>query len=978
MVFETRVDPDEWDAHVNAVDHPQIVVGGPGTGKTEFLCRRIAAAIAAGSPPASIAVLTFSRQSVNDIRTRLFVALGSASYQVQVSTYHSLANRLVEAHHDTIGWARLPKVLAGPEHERFVLDVLKDEDPEDWLPMYRPILHTRAMASELTDFILRFHEQGATAPDLARSEVPEWAGISGFINRYHAALEAADRIDYGKLLNDAVRVLEAVPSITGDYRHVFADEYQDTSPIQARLLFALASQHRTLTVAADPYQSIYSFRGTDLHNVLDFPATVAKALGTECDRLVLTTSFRVPDEILSAAVNVTGRELPGAAGRVASVRERGSIDAHVFDNPDAESEWIASDIERIHLTDGIPLDRIAVFTRSAGDFQSRIAASLERRGIPHGLTVEQLEDQPVVRFVHDLIAVTTAASDVDAADAVQSILLGPFVAAAPGTVNEIARRVDGGESWAEAIGSVLPRAAAIAEVIADPDWATGLPAAEGLWNLWMRLPGLRVIATDKTRIADRRAWSAFSQAVARFGERSDEGTLLDQHHLSSSSDIEADALFSFRSAPGQGVTIGTLHRSKGTEFDVVYIAHAVEGLLPDLRAKDSMLRTRLLNPHLPEDPAEYIQFRLNEERRLAYTAMTRATNRVVWTATALDGPSQQIEPSRFLSQVADPVKPARFDRPLTHRGYEAMLRRRLRSTATDDVDRLASLTVLAAASDHGFVDQRLRYGVAERGADSGFVDPGHVSSPSQANTYDECPRKYALERFGTRKDSESVYLQFGNLIHTVLERAEGGAVADGRRRSTLEEGLDHLDAVWPELGFGTDAVGAAWLRRARGVLENLYGKWPTSAEPLTLERELVADLDDTTWRGKADRIERVADNLTVIDYKTSKTPMTVSDAAKSLQLGYYIIAAGEDPEITSNGSVVGASFWYPSAKPRKDSIATREFDMSNLGEVRERLIEIARSIRAEEFEPVVNAHCDRCDFAAVCPAQKQGREAFST
>jgi superfamily I DNA/RNA helicase len=91
-----------------------------------------------------------------------------------------------------------------------------------------------------------------------------------------------------------------------------------------------------------------------------------------------------------------------------------------------------------------------------------------------------------------------------------------------------------------------------------------------------------------------------------------------------------------------------LHRAKGTDFDVVYIAHAVEGLLPDLRAKDSLLRTRLLNPRLPEDPLEYVQFRLNEERRLAYTAMTRATDRVVWTATELDSPSQQLEPSRFL------------------------------------------------------------------------------------------------------------------------------------------------------------------------------------------------------------------------------------------------------------------------------------------------------------------------------------------
>ncbi len=978
VVPETRVDPDDWSLHVDPVPHPQIVVGGPGTGKTEFLCRRVAAAVSNGSPPGSIVVLTFSRSSVNDIRTRLFAALGSASYQIQVSTYHSLANRLVEANHTALGRSVAPKVLTGPEHEQFVLDVLQKEDPQDWLPAYRRILGTRPMASELTDFILRFHEQGGEVADLERSGVPEWKGIGAFVRRYHEALGSADRTDYGKLLNDAVLLIAKDPSIVAGYKHVVADEYQDTSPIQAQLLFALARNSGSLTVAADPYQSIYSFRGTDLENVLDFPSNAKAALGIDADRLVLTTSFRVPDEILAAAVNVTGRELPGAAGKVSSVRERGTVDTHVFDNPDAESEWIASDIERVHLADGVPLGAIAVFTRAAGDFQSRLATSLERRGIAHSLTVEQLDDQPVVRFVYDLVSVAASPQDTDTIEAMRGILLGPFTAAAPGTVNDIVRRFDAGEPWHVAISAGLPRAKDLAGLLHDTQWATHHRAQDGLWELWKRLASLRVIATDDTRVADRRAWSAFSQSVARLAERTPRATLLDRQRLSSTSEIEADALFDFRSTRSEGVTIGTLHRSKGTEYDVVYIAHAIEGLLPDLRSKDSLLRTRLLNPKLPEDPLEYVQFRLNEERRLAYTAMTRATNRVVWTATEIDSPSQQLEPSRFLSQVGEPTIPTRFDRPLTHRGYEAMLRRLLNDPKAGEIDRLAALAILGRAPEHGFVDQSLRYGVVERGSDRGFVEPDHVTSPSQATTYNECPRRYALERYATKAAAESVYLQFGNLIHKVLEVAEGTALETGRSRSTFEEACSALDAQWEELGFGSDAVGDAWMRRARSVLEVLYTRWPTSAEPVVLERDFATELDGTRWRGKADRIERSAGNLRIVDYKTSKTAATVKDAEASLQLGYYILAAMNDPELASIGTVTGASFWFPSAPPNKHSIVTRDFDMANLGSVRARLVEIARAIQAEEFEPIVNDDCDRCDFVAVCPARKEGREAFAS
>lgn len=974
IVGEERVAPDQWDAVLPAGDRPQIVVGGPGTGKTEFLVRRVARAVESGTDPASIIMLTFSRRAANDLRSRLFAAVGSASFQINVSTYHSLANRIVEADASARG-DEPPTVLTGPEHEAFVLRLLRETDPSVFHESYRGIAHTPAMAAELTDFILRMREQRMTTPDLARSAVPEWAGIASFVDRYDTALIEENRIDYGTLLDRAAEISSS--NTPSHYTLVLADEYQDTAPVQAAMLFSLAVESNALTVAGDPYQSIFSFRGSDLRNVLDFPEACERVLGLPADRIVLTTSFRVPPEILEAAVDMTGRELPGAAGKVQSLAGTGHVDAHVFHNLDAEVEWLASDIEKVHLTDGVPLDRIAVFSRSAGDFPRRVAAALERRSIPHGLTDEQLEDQPVVRFFDDLVAATqiTDAAAIESHDLMRSLLLGPFVGATPGAVNDIAHQVDGGKSWPDAIAASPMDLQPVEALLRSRDWATGMPAIDGLWFVWDRLPRLRQIATDDELVADRRAWSAFAQAVERFGDRMPTATLVDRFEILEASDLEADALFSFRTDQNGGVTIATLHRAKGTEFDVVYIANAVEGLLPDLRSRDSILRTRLLNPQLPEDPAEYVQFRLSEERRLAYTAMTRATRRVVWTATKFDSSSEQSQPSRFLRQVSQITTPSTSGRPLTRRGYEAHLRRLLRDRDADPVERISALSVLAEAPRHGLTDQFTRYGTLAHGSDTGFVPDDHRFSPSQATIYDQCPRRYVLDRFATCKESDSPYLRIGLFVHDVLERAERAAISRGLNHATKEDALSLLEDSWEGSGFGDDRVGLAWKDRATTIVEQLYDNWPSTAEVVAVEQEVEVQLDGKTWTGKIDRIERSETGIRIVDYKTSKNAAKIADVASSIQLAFYCLAATEDQELAAMGPVEAAELWYPAALLRS-GITRRSFEMTNLEDRVNRMIEVADGVLGEQFPAVVSKDCDRCDFRSVCPAQLDGQEAF--
>jgi superfamily I DNA/RNA helicase/CRISPR/Cas system-associated exonuclease Cas4 (RecB family) len=955
---------------------PQIVVGGPGTGKTQFLAERIAWAVRDGSmDPSRIVALAFSRRGVDDMARRLTELIGTDGSRVTIATYHSVAMRIVEAQFEGIGWTRSPTILTAAEQEQYAARVLATESRESWPAGYSTLLDSPVMAAEVTDFILRCHEQLLTPTDLAAMDDERFKAMAGFMTRYNEQLTADSRTDYGRILTEAVTALKMWPEITESYELVAADEYQDTSPAQAEMTFLLAAGTQNLIVAADPYQSIYSFRGTDINNVFSFPHATKDRLGTLAERVVLTTSHRVPAEILDAAVSVTGRALPGGAGKVASARSGGVVESHVFATVSDETEWIASDIERVHLLDGVPLERIAVFMRSRTTYGNDLAAAFERRSIPHSFSESRLADEPIVRFVHDLV-IAASSDDEEAHLAMRRVLMSPYVALTYGAVNELARRVEAGESWAEVIAANVPGGEQIAALLEDTSWAFTTNAAQGLWRVWSTVPQLVAVALEDTHQQDRKAWSAFNQVLTRLAERSPGATLSDHTSLASGTDFEADPLYSFVDEADGGVNIGSLHDAKGTEYHIVYVANAIEGALPDLRTRDSLLGTRLLSPHLPTDTKDYVAFRLDEERRLAYTATTRATSRAVWCATASNDPAAGGQPSRFLPLIAAPTEPLLHPDPLTPRSFEAALRRTARDPLESLSRRLAAISVLAQGIEVGLVDPMTRYGMREPGADDSITPETIRLSPSQADSYARCPRKYAIERFLLTRSETTDPMRFGNLIHHILEHAEQVAAHQGRERSTYDEAIGHLEDAWDEHGFGDDAVGLSWKNRAEDTLDNLYTKWPASGTPVAFEKDLRLEISGVDWMGRADRIEQRGSELHVVDYKTSTAAASATDAKSSIQLGFYLLAAMNDPELAELGSFTGAEFWYPRKDPLKHSIVTRSFSMASIDEVRDVLEEITTSIGDEEFPPVVGTHCDTCDVALVCPARDEGREAF--
>jgi superfamily I DNA/RNA helicase/RecB family exonuclease len=984
MNGESRIGPEEWDVALDDSDGHQVVVAGPGTGKTEFLVRRVERLVEAGrAAREQILVLTFSRRAAKSIGNRINRTLGGSTVPVEATTFHSLALRILESATDGVR----PTPLTTPEQIATVKDVLAAEDPDVWPLTYRGVLTTNGFAEEVADFLMRCSERLLTPDDLEQraSERADWRGIPGFYRRYLDHLDAGGRVDYGTLLVKAVSTLAVgdAPGVAVQYTYVLVDEYQDTSPAQAKLGELLSAHTGNLTVTGDPYQSIYSFRGAELRNIADFEIS-----HDDAKRIILDGSFRVPEAIMTAALRVVSAgQLPGSAGPVKPATHQGRVEAYIFDQETAEAEWIAGQVDRAIHVDKVKPSDLAILVRSKQEMFNELSRALSRRGIPHERPDRRLIDHPAIQLVADLVTLATddtnpalegaAPLKVEAADiAARRVILGPLFGLTLGKQRVLWNERRRGATWNSVFES-QPGFDDLGRLLNDNTWATEMPAIDGFWHVWTSLHRFGGVVSDPDRSGWRRAYSSFSQVLDRQADRDPELSLAPFFALSDDESFEATPLLT-HSSTTPSVVLTTLHQAKGLEFEQVFIANAVEGVFPDLRRSRRMLRPELLSPERTTDASAVSAFQVQEEMRIAYTAMTRARARVVWTATDAGVDQGERRPSRFLlaasgaASLDDISTPGQVDlEPISVAEAEVALRRIVGDPEGAAPSRTAAVALLASPPRPTW-DARYFPGIAVQGPDRPVLSENFSMSPSQADSYSRCPRRYAIERRLKLPEPESTHMTSGSLIHHALELAEREILGTGERHGDPEVAIAFLREGWDSGQFGTPALNRAWLNRAEGVIRDLYGRWPEdSAPPVELEKEVELVVGGVTWYGVVDRLEQSDEGLRIVDYKTGKSLPNLKEAAVSVQLGFYALAI----EAMSPGQkVVSAQLWFPAVNAR--TLTVRKLDMARLDEVEETIRQITADVASENWEPRVSNGCNRCGIKRSCPAWPEGQGAY--
>ncbi|HBF82037.1 MAG TPA: DNA helicase UvrD [Streptomyces sp.] len=411
------VAPPLLDAAQRAVvdhrDGPLLVLAGPGTGKTTTLVEAVAARVAAGTDPARMLVLTFSRKAAVELRDRMAARLGGARGP-QATTFHSYCYALVRAHQDADLFADPLRLLSGPEQDVAVRELLAGQVGLErsglahvrWPDELRACLTTRGFADEVRAVLARSRELGLGPDALAafarRTGRPDWSAAAQFLAEYLDVLDAQGVLDYAELVHRAVLLAErpeVASRLAESYDAVFVDEYQDTDPSQVRLLHALTGNRtaapgtgggRTLIAFGDPDQSIYAFRGADVNGILDFPDTFRRADGAPAPVGVLTTSRRSGAGLLAATRLLTRRmpltRLPSdkvrAHRELSAVREGGRVETYTYPTASTELENIADLLRRAHLEDGVPWREMAVLVRAGGRSLPSVRRALTSAGVP--------------------------------------------------------------------------------------------------------------------------------------------------------------------------------------------------------------------------------------------------------------------------------------------------------------------------------------------------------------------------------------------------------------------------------------------------------------------------------------------------------------------------------------------------------------------------------------------------------------------
>lgn len=398
---------------------PLLVIGGPGTGKTETLIEAVAARVAEGTDPERILVLTFGRRDASALRDRIEARIvgvtGRVVREPLVRSFSAYAFGLLRRAAAERG-EPAPRLLTGPEQDLIIRELLEaavDDsapDPYGWPEELRPALRTRAFASQLRDLMQRAAERGIGPDELARLGRrlgrADWVAAARFLREYIAVLALRDATGRGSLAYDNAELVRAAARMLTDdpalleaerrrLRYVYVDELADTDPAQIDLLSLIAGGGKPLVAFADPDSSTYAFRGADPTIVGEFPGRFRTAAGAPARTVTLGTSYRCGAALLAATRRVARRLRGPAAHRALRPRPDappGVVEVRVFRTVTSEAAYVANALREAHLLDGVPWSRMAVVVRSTARQLPPLQRALHAVGVP---TVVHAEDLPL-------------------------------------------------------------------------------------------------------------------------------------------------------------------------------------------------------------------------------------------------------------------------------------------------------------------------------------------------------------------------------------------------------------------------------------------------------------------------------------------------------------------------------------------------------------------------------------------------------
>lgn len=952
---------EEQRVAVTHVKGPLMIVAGAGTGKTTVVTHRIAWLIMQGhAKPEEILALTFTEKASSEMEERVDALLPYGYIDLQISTFHAFAEKLLRQYGAEIGLSRDVRLMT--ELDAWLLTRQNFDRFE--LDHYRPLGNpTKYMKSLLTHFS-RAKDLGIDAVDYqtfveAKRMAPEFDDtdevelseqmrleeLARAYTTYQDILHENDALDFGDLMLYTLQLLRKRPAIRKmireQYKFILVDEFQDTNDAQYQIVKEIAEPVRNLTVVGDDDQSIYKFRGASLTNILTFEKDFPEA-----ERVVLTKNYRSAQKILDTAhafiQHNNPHRLEASKERTLSKKLEGMIE-YTAEVEHFHAPTLAEEVT--HVVEQILKLREAESETVWGDFAILVrsntagtdfATALDRHGIPYQFLA--LSGLYTKRPILDLMAYLRVIDTPFDSASMYRLLTSSLCGISDRTIMELNRlALKMGKSLFEACEQV----ATLQEVPLEEQVL--------LNNLLTQIKGFQedartrpvgelfvIVAKESgyleklNQLSEQKKLDSFSylqqfyQRLKSFEQRSEHPVLhaflLEYTHERDAGE-EGSLSVDLESGPDV-VRIMTIHASKGLEFKHVFVVNLIDQRFPTSAKKDAIP----FPEGLGSEEASEKEAHLEEERRLFYVAMTRAKKGLYLTSAEDYGGARKRKISRFLLELG-------FDPPQSH------------------------------PQEFELFDEDLGPIEASPETTVKFAIPKQFSF-TQLAAFRSCPLQYKFAHILKVPVMGKWTFSYGKTMHNTLQEFFSVWLTRSETPDAVPVTLKELEGIyahcWQDDWFVNDRQREEYRSQGLASLRDFYKKTKKNPpKPHSIEQPFTIKLGDVVLKGRIDRMDHFEGGVEIIDYKTGKpkTAKTISKEDKE-QLLLYQLAVRDVLGLNPTR----LTYHYLEDNSQVSFLGTGE----QLLALQDSIVERVQDIRASKFDPTPGFHCSFCDFADIC------------
>ena len=621
----------QYEAVTNT-EGPCLVIAGAGSGKTKVLTHKIAYLMAEkGIKPWDILAITFTNKAANEMKSRVESLVGDIAKDMWIGTFHSICVRILRKQIDRIGFDTSFIIFDTSDQKTLMKQIIKAQNLDDKLYSDKSVLYEISNAKN--DMLEPDKYMAKVKGDFRKEKIAELYEI------YQKRLKENNAIDFDDIINFTIKILLDNPDLleyySNKFKYVLVDEYQDTNKAQFTLVTLLASKYGNITVVGDNDQGIYSFRGADITNILNFEKDFP---GTKI--IKLEQNYRCTQNILNIANEVIKNNETKYEKKLWTSNEKGNI-PKVFrgDNEYDEANYIVRQINTLKMEEYYKYSDFAVLYRMNSQSRS-IEDVLRREDIPYKIVgglkfYERKEIKDAIAYLRliqntsDNLSLTRIINEPKRGVGKTSLDNIDMIAANSGvSMYEVIKNAD-----TYGLNRVFANTREFINTIEELKAKKDDMKVSELIKLTLNQTGYtKALELENTVEAESRLQNLdeFLTVAIEFEEESADNSLSEfLEGITLSSDLDG------MEESEDSVTLMTLHSAKGLEFPVVFLVGMEEGIFPGYKSIG--------------EPKE-----LEEERRLCYVGITRAKENLFLTCSrqrTIFGSTSCNAVSRFIKEI---------------------------------------------------------------------------------------------------------------------------------------------------------------------------------------------------------------------------------------------------------------------------------------------------------------------------------------